>query len=115
VPGFAVGAVEAGLGMGAGIEQEADASVEVGDGDDVPGVFGDDVDSEDVDFTGIVGDHASGGAASGVDVIEAVDDGAGGFDLHAQDVVVVDDDPAVAVVVAVGFGKWRPRCRYEPP
>ena len=97
VPGFAAGTVEAGLGMSAGIEQEAGASVKVGDGDDVPGVFGNDVHGENVDFAGCAGDDAGVGAESGVDVVEAVDDGADGFDLHAQDfALLVDDDPVVS-------------------
>ena len=91
--------------MRSGIEQETYPSFEIFDGDNVPGVFGDDVDGQDVDFAGIVRDHAGGGAAPGVYVVEAVDQGAGGFDLHAQDVAVVDYDPVVAVVVSVGLGE----------
>jgi hypothetical protein len=38
--------------------------------DDVPGVFGDDVGGDEVDFTGEVGDGASVHAAMGVDAVE---------------------------------------------
>jgi hypothetical protein len=45
------------------IRQERDSSVEVGDGVDVPGIFGNDVDGEDIDFGAVVGDDAGAGAA----------------------------------------------------
>jgi hypothetical protein len=52
VPGFAVGVVEAGLGVAVAAEQEAGDTAGGSEGDEVPGVFGDDVGGEEVDFAG---------------------------------------------------------------
>ena len=61
-PGFAVGVVEAGAGVGAAAEQEAGASEGGAERDDVPGGFGDNVDGEEMDFAGEVREGASLGA-----------------------------------------------------
>ena len=85
VPGFAVGVVEAGLGVAAAAEQEAGDSAGGAERDDVPGVFGDDVGGEEVDFAGQVGDGASVGAAVGVDAVESGGELGGAFDLDAPE------------------------------
>jgi len=85
VPGFAVGVVQAGFGVAFAAEEEAGASEDGLDGEDEPGVFRDDVDGEEVDFGGEVGDGASVDAAVGVDVVEAVVELGGAFDLDAPE------------------------------
>jgi len=73
VPGFAVGVVEAGAAVAVAAEEEAGDSAKGVEWEDVPGVFGDDVGGEEVDFAGKVGDGASVAAAVGVDAVEAVE------------------------------------------
>ncbi len=75
--------VLAGLAVGVAAEEEAGGSEEGFEGDDVPGVLGDDVGGEEVDFAGEVGDGAALGAAVGVEVVEAVRKLGGAFHLHA--------------------------------
>jgi hypothetical protein len=82
VPGFAVGVVETGAAVAASAEQEA-GGADGGDGNDVPGVLGDDVGGKEVDFGGEVGDGASVGAAVSVDAVESVEKLGGAFDLDA--------------------------------
>ena len=73
VPGFAIGAEETvSADIAFGVEEKAGAVHDEGDGEDEPGVFGNDVGNEEVDFGGAVGDGASASAAMTVDVIEAV-------------------------------------------
>jgi len=84
-PGFAVGVVEAGAGVALAAEEEAGAAAGGKEGNDVPGVLGDDVDGEEVDFGGKVGDGASVDAAVGVDAVEAAQKLGGGFDLDADE------------------------------
>ncbi len=84
-PGFAVGVVEAGSGVGAAAEQEAGASEGGAERDDVPGGFGDDVDGEEMDFAGEVREGASLGAAVGVDAVEAFAELGGTLDLDAPE------------------------------
>jgi hypothetical protein len=57
-PGFAVGVVEAGEAGFFGAEQEAGLAEDVGEREDEPGVFGDDVGGEEIDFGEGVGDDA---------------------------------------------------------
>jgi len=57
----------------------------VGEGEDEPGVFGDDVGGEEVDFVEGVGDGASVDAAVGVDTVESALQLGGGFDLDADE------------------------------
>jgi hypothetical protein len=54
----------------------------VAEGEDEPGVFGDDVGGEEVDFVEGVGDGASVDAAVGVDAVQAVLELSGGLDLN---------------------------------
>jgi len=84
LPGFAVLVVEAGAGVGFAAEQEAGAA-DGSDRDDVPGVFGDDVGGQEVDFGGEVGEGASVGAAVAIDAVEAVEELGGAFDLDAPE------------------------------
>ena len=69
-----------------------------------PGVFGDDVGDEEVDFGELVGDGASVEAAVEVDAVEAVDELGGAFDLDALEESVAVEDEVVALAVAVGLG-----------
>jgi len=119
VPGFAVVVVGAGDGAAFGAEKEAGLAVDVGEGEDEPGVFRDDVGDDEVDFGEFVGDGASVDAAVGVDVVEAVLKLSGGLNLDADEagagvgvgrgggrggqVGGVEDD-VVAFAVAEGFG-----------
>lgn len=82
MPGFAVLVVEAGLGISLAAEEQAGAADGV-NGNDVPGVLGNDVGGEEVDFGGKVGDGASVDAAMGVDAVEAFEELGGAFDLDA--------------------------------
>jgi hypothetical protein len=85
VPGFAVGVVEAGEAAAFGAEQEAGLAEDVREWEDEPGIFGDDVGGDEIDFGELVGDGASVDAAVGVDVVEAVEQLGGGFDLDADE------------------------------
>ena len=105
VPGFAVGAEEAvSAGVAFGIEEQAGAVGNEGDGEDEPGVLGDDVGDEEVDFGGAVGDGASVGAAMAVDVIEAVEKSGGRLDLDAEEAASGVEDEVVTFAVAVRLG-----------
>ena len=84
VPGFAVVGVEAGAAAFFGAEEEAGLAEDVGEREDEPGVFGDDVGGDEIDFGESVGDGASVDAAVGVDAVEALDYLGGGFDLDAD-------------------------------
>jgi len=104
-PGLSVGGeVGAFSGMIARREEDAGAVLDFGDGEDEPGVFGDDVGDEEVDFVGLVGDGPMVGAAMGVDAVEAAEHGGGGFDLDAQEAASGVEDEVVAFAVAVGLG-----------
>ncbi len=85
MPGFAVGVVEAGAAVAVAAEEEAGDSAKGVEWEDVPGVFGDDVGGEEVDFAGKVGDGASVAAAVGVDAVEAGGDLGGTFHLDAPE------------------------------
>ena len=111
-------------------EQEAGAADGV-ERDDVPGIFGDDVGGDEVDFAGEVGNGAASAAVVGVDAVEAVEELGGTFDLDAIERRTEDgcqarvlasqrargiarqglvgegagvEDEVVAFAVAVGFG-----------
>ncbi len=97
-----------------GVEQECSLAKDVGERKDEPGVFGDDVGGEEIDFGEGVGDGASVDAAVGVDAVEAVQHLRGGLHLDADqawaglrargiEVGGVEDD-VVAFAVAEGFG-----------
>ena len=83
---------------------DAFASGEDGDGDDDPGVFGEDVADEEVDFVGRVGDGDSVAAALRGEEVGSLAETAGGFDLHADEAAAGVEDEIVAVAVAVGLG-----------
>lgn len=106
VPGFAEFAVEALLGAAFGVEQEADAVFQSGNGDDVPGFFGDDVDDEEIDLIVFIGDGALVEEAAGVDVVDAIMEIAGGFYLDAPEAGVGVENEVVAVAVAVRLGDF---------
>jgi len=104
-PGFAVGAEEAvSAGVAFGIEEKTGAVGDEGDGEDEPGVLGNDVGDEEVDLGGAIGDGGSAGAAMTVDVIEAVEKSSRRFDLNADEAATGVKDEVVAFAVAVGFG-----------
>ena len=85
VPRFAVGVVEAGFGVAFAAEEEAGDSAGGGEGEDVPGVLGDDVGGEEIDFGGEIGDGASVDAAVGVGAVETFEQLGGTFHLHAPE------------------------------
>jgi len=72
--------------------------------DDVPGVFGQDVDGEEVDLGGLVGDGAGWKAAVGVGAPGSFDELGGAFDLDAEKAAAVVDDVVVALAFAMRFG-----------
>jgi len=85
VPGFAVGVVLVAFAAAFGVEGERGQAEDVREREDVPGVFGDDVGDEEIDFGEFVGDGASVDAAVGVDAVEAAQKLGGGFDLDADE------------------------------
>ena len=85
VPGFAIGVVEAGAAVVAAAEEEAGNSEGGVQRDDVPGVFGDDVGGDEMDFAGEVRNGASVDAAVGVDAVETFEKLGGTFHLDAPE------------------------------
>jgi hypothetical protein len=85
MPGFAVGVVAVGLAAAFGAEGDGGRAEDVREREDEPGVFGDDVGGEEIDFGEGVGDGASVDAAVGVDAVEAVLELGGRFDLDADE------------------------------
>jgi len=83
-PGFAVGVVETGEAGFFGTEEQAGLAQNVREREDEPGVFGDDVGGEEIDFGGLVGDDTAVEAATSVDAVEALEELGGGFDLDAD-------------------------------
>ena len=96
----------------------------MGEGEDEPGVFGDHVGGDEIDFGEFVGDGASVDAAVGVDAVEAVEELACRFDLDADQAragsvvevggvgrlgeklaAVAVEDYVVALAVAIGVGE----------
>ena len=100
VPGFFVGFVF--LGVAAGVEHEVAATdSDQGGGEDVPDVFRDDVDGEEVHLVASVELAAAGLEADDVSAVEAGD---GGFDLDAEEVAAAFDGAVVAGGVSPGLG-----------
>ena len=85
MPGFLVFVVEAGLEVVVAAEEEAGGSEEGFERNDVPGVLGNDVGGEEVDFAGKILDGAASGAAVGVEVVHIVFELRGTFDLDAPE------------------------------
>jgi len=88
---------------------EGQAGGSFSDGENEVGVVGNDVGDDEIDFGGLVGDHASAGVACGADVVEAVDQAGGAFHLHAPELfafgpAAADEDEVEALAVAVGLG-----------
>ena len=74
----------------------------MGEGEDEPGVFGDDVGGDEIDFGEFVRDGASVDAAMGVEVVEAVLHLRGGFYLDADQARAAGvGGEALAVVISV--------------
>jgi hypothetical protein len=103
--------VEAGAAVVFAAEQEAGTADGV-HGDEVPGIFGDDVGGDEVDFTGAVRDGAAGSAAVSVDPIESKEKLGGSFDLDAPEQrcereagmgLACVEYEVVAFAVSVGF------------
>jgi hypothetical protein len=84
VPGFAIVVVVVRLAAAFGAEGDGGLAEDVRQGEDEPGVFGDHVSGEEIDFGEGVGDGASVDAAVGVDAVEAARDLGGGFYLDAD-------------------------------
>jgi len=85
VPGFAVAVVAVGFAAAFGAEGDGGRAEDVREREDEPGIFGNDVGGEEVDFSEGVGDGASVDAAVGVDAVEAALELGGGFDLDADE------------------------------
>lgn len=83
MPGFAVLVIESGLGIVAAAEEEAGGSEEGFQRNDVPGVLGDDVGGEEVDFSWEIRDGTASGAAMGVEVVKTVGELGRALDLNA--------------------------------
>jgi hypothetical protein len=106
VPGFAVGFVDS---AAVALRAEGEAGGSVSNGKDEIGVVGNDVDDHEIDFGGLVGDHASARVPSRGDVVEAVDQASGAFYLHTPELfafgpVAADQDEVKTFAVAVGLG-----------
>lgn len=102
VPGFAVGVVGVGFEAVFGAEEEAGEAEDVGEWEDEPGVFGDDVGDDEIDFRKFVGDDASVEVAADVDAVKAVRELCGPLDLDA-------DEARARAVVEEGAerGEWK--------
>ena len=83
MPSLAVGAVEAALGIVLETEEQAGAGEDGLDGEDEPGVLGNDVGDQNVDLRRVLGDRFAVGAAVGIYAVAAVEDGGGGLDLDS--------------------------------
>ena len=108
MPGFEVGEPGAALGVIVGLDVHEAA---VGDlnGDDVPGVLGNEVDGEEVDFLrgvdGGAADSALAGAAGQTDVVGLMPaEIAGGLNLDAPARAELSDEAVVGVVFAQRLG-----------
>jgi len=106
VPGFAVGFVDSAAAV---FRAEGQAGGGVANGKDEIGVVGNDVDDDEIDFGGGVGDDASAGVPGWTDVVEAVDQAGGAFYLDAPEFfafgpVAADEDEVETFAVAVGLG-----------
>ncbi len=99
-PGFAI-FFEEPLAFSAGIEAQAFARGEGGDGHDVPEILGHDVGDEEIYFLGRVGVFPSGtfDAVAGLGVT------LGGLYLHAVEAVSEGEDEVVALAVSPGLGE----------
>jgi hypothetical protein len=85
------------------METEALASSRGFDGNDVPGILGDHVSDDEINFMFGVNVEASP-ATVGTDFIDAMVSGAGGLYLDARQVVVPVDDKVEAVAVTIRLG-----------
>jgi len=85
VPGFAVGVGGVGFAAVFGAKEEAGEAEDVGEREDEPGVFGNDVNDDEIDFRKFVGDDASVEVATDVDAVEAVGELCGSLDLDADE------------------------------
>ena len=106
VPGFAVGFVDS---AAVAFRAQCEAGGGVSNGKDEIGVVGNDVDDHEIDFGGLVGDHASAGVTGGADAVEAADQAGGAFYLDAPELVAfgpvaADENVVEAFAVAVGLG-----------
>jgi len=102
VPGFAVGFVEAAAFAAVRIDAEGRGS-ERGDGDNIPGIPGNHIGDEEVDFRGSV-DVARVAAGGGVDAISSAGAVSGGFYLDAAQPLARVGNEVVAAAVSVGLG-----------
>lgn len=105
MPRLAIRAVQSALGIVLEAEEQAGAGEDCLDGEDEPGVLGDDVGDQEIYFRRVVGDHVAVGAAVRIDVVAAVEDRGGGFYLDAPEAFSGVDDNVVAFTVAEGLGQ----------
>jgi len=100
VPGFFVGRVFLARAAGVEVEVSAERNDDLG-GEDVPDVFGDDVDGEEIHL--LAGVVLAAAGSDGADV-SAVLAGDGGFDLDAEEISAALDGDVVAGRVSPGLG-----------
>jgi hypothetical protein len=86
-------------------QEEAGDAEDMGERDQEPGVFGDDEGSEEVDFVQGVGDGFAVDATVRIEVVVAVEELGGAFDLDAVEAIAGVGDEVVAVAVSVGLGE----------
>ena len=107
MPGFAVGFVDSTAMVAQGAECETGSHLS--NGKDEPRVVGNNMGDHEVDFGGLVGDNCATAVPEGVDVVEAVDQTGGAFDLDASKSiafgpVAANEDEVETFAVAVGLG-----------
>lgn len=95
MPGVAV-LLQAAAAVGDVGKHDGHAGTDSGDGDDVPGVLGDNVAGDEITIAASV---AAVIGALGVQVVGIVDPGPAGFHLHAGDPVAGGEDQEIEAVV----------------
>jgi hypothetical protein len=83
MPSFLISVIVAGLGVFAAAEEEGATSQEGCERDYVPGVFGEDVGGDEVDFSWKIGEKAISRAALHIEVVKTFHEVSGAFDLDA--------------------------------
>ena len=103
-PGFAVAGVDSVVFAMLGKNVNAGASRQGFDRDQDPGVFGEKIASDEVDFVRSIRNANAVTAALGGEEVCALTKAAGGFDLHPREAMSRVDDEVVAFAVAIRLG-----------
>src|SRR5579864_9001044 len=113
MPGFAVGFPAGTLAGDVGIETETGATGDGFDGQDIPGVNGNDVGYEDVNVFGGVGDFALAvDAIDGLDIVAAGAENFGALQLNAPEAGTGGNDEVIAFAVSPGLGDTEAQSFY---